>query len=415
MFGLRVAILAVLLITVQEIFIIQSSTVMLEMLLAFLCFSTIVFYAKGRYFMTALCMTMLFYTKESGLVVGVVLGIDAIVSIVDKRTLQKLRIYQLLSVAIPFALIGIFFLLQKHIRGWYVFPLHTNMIQHRWDLFWFTFRMSCVETLFCGQLRYYYFLLLVSLAVVATILRKQFKLLAVLLPAICIYYFVDDTRAGRVLPGIPFFIVFFLSSLFFLYTCSAREYIEDQKQRKVIRLCGWFILCFLCFSAMNFFTPRYILAAMVPLLFITAVFCINLIGQSYSWLYYPVVVIVLVIGGIAYAQNDACSDCERGIFNGLDVQQGVVNYFENNVPYDQQIGAMFLEGRNLSEPMSGFLHAGNAFKNTKWEIDKSTKYAVFDNIEADEQRYRQIKDDASFFRVWRIEKGKVWAEIYKRK
>src|ERR1700749_2381100 len=129
-------------------------------------------------------MTLLFYTKESGLVVGVVLGIDALAGVADKQTTLKLRIYRLLAVSVPWALIGIFFLMQKHLRGWYVFPLHTNMIQHRWDLFWFTFRMSCVQTLFCGQLRFYYFLLLLALAILATVRQKKIKLLTILLPAI---------------------------------------------------------------------------------------------------------------------------------------------------------------------------------------------------------------------------------------
>ena len=414
-FDQRTALLALLLIVVQEMFFIQSSLVLLEMLVAFLCFLSLVFYIKERYLLTALSLTMLFYTKESGLVMGAVLGIDTVVSMLNKNTPPlKLRLYKMLSVAVPCAFIGIFFLVQKHVRGWYVFPLYSGLIQHRWDIFWYTFRMSCITTLFYEQLRFYYFLLLLPIAVIAAVRQKNTALMTILLPAFCIYYFVDDTRAGRILPSIPFFILFVAASVFFIYTYSAKEYCPDSKQRKLVRLSGWFVLCFLCFSAMNFFTPRYLLAAMIPLFFIISVCCVNVIKQSYTWLYYAVILAVLTIGGFAYMHNDAWGDCEHGIFDGLYVQQGVVDYFEKNVPNDLHIAALFMEGQHLSDPATGFLHRDKPYTDVKWDINDETRYAIFDNIEADE-RYTRIKNDTGFYLAKRIEKGKVWAEIYKRK
>ena len=371
------------------------------------------FYVKERYLWTTLCLTMLFYTKESGLVAGFVLGVDAIFSFLNKKTPVKLRLYKLLSVGLPCIFIGIFFLVQKHIRGWYILPLYSESISHTFGGFWYLLRIGCIRTVFYDQMRFYYFILLMLLAAVAAIKRKSLKIMAVLLPATCIYYFVDDTRAGRLLPGIPFFVVFILSATYFLYTYSSDQY-YTEKQRKLIRLNGWFVLCFLCFSAMNFFTPRYLLAAIVPMLFITAVFSVNLIRQSYSWLFYPVVLVVLAIGACAYIQNSAWGDCEHGMFDALDAQQGVVNYFEKNVGSDEHIGALFMEGQHLSSPATGFLHSDRAFWNVSWDINANTEYAIFDDIEND-TRHVQIKNDTSFHLVQRIEKGKVWAEIYKRK
>ncbi len=414
-FGCRVAVLALTLIIVQEMFFIQSSILLPEMLVALWCFLSLVFYAKEKYLLTALCLTLLFYTKESGLVMGAVLGIDAIAGSFKKGTSLKLLLYRLLSVGIPCVLIAVFFLIQKHLLGWYIFPMHNGMIQHKWNIVWFNFRMCGIETLYCAQMRNYYFLLLAAVAVITAIKRKKLKLLTILLPVVCIYYFVDDTRAGRLLPSVPFFIVFILSALCFIYTYSASEYCTSPQQRKLIRLSGWFILCFLCFSAMNFFTPRYILAAMIPMLFITSVFYLQVIKLSFTWLYYPVILLVLGIGVRAYMHNEVYGDCEHGIFDALTVQQGVTDYFEKNVARDQQIGAMFMESQHLTDPATGFLHSEKAFKNVKWEVGSNTHYAVFDDIEPDEKRYLQIKGDTGFYLAKRIEKGIVWAEIYKRK
>ncbi len=411
MFDQRVAVLALILVIVQEMFFIQSSLVLFEMLVAFLCFSSLVFYVREKYFLTALCLTMLFYTKESGLVAGIVLGIDAFFNFLNKNAPLKLRIYKLVSVGVPCLFIGVFFVMQKHLRGWYIFPLYSDCIKHSFTDFWYLFRIGCVKTVFIDQLRFCYFMLLVLLAVVAAVRQRKLKPLTILLPAICIYYLIDDTRAGRLLPGIPFFIVFILSVIWLVYSYPAREYYSDR-QRKLIRINGWFVICFLCFSSLNFFTPRYMLAAIIPTLFISAVFMNTLIKHAY--VYVTVLIIILSIGGYAYMLSDAWGDCEHGIFDGLKVQQGVADYFEKNVPRDQYIGALSMEGQHLSNPATGFLHSDRAFTNVSWDINANTHYAIFDNIEND-TRYAQIKNDTCFYPAKRIEKGNVWAEIYKRK
>src|SRR6185437_15912797 len=105
-------------------------------------------------------------------------------------------------------LIAVFFLLQKHLRGWFIFPFHSEVLKHTWADFWYSFRMACVRDTFYVHYRFYLFLFLMVLSVIASVRNKRARYLSDFIPSFIIYYYVDDMRAGRLLPGVPFFILF---------------------------------------------------------------------------------------------------------------------------------------------------------------------------------------------------------------
>jgi len=262
----------------------------------------------------------------------------------------------------------------------------------------------------------YDLLILPAIAIAATIKQKSLRLLAILPLTICIYYFVDDMRTGRLLPSAPFAIVFLVSVFYFLYTYSSKHYFSELYQRRLIILLGLFTLCFLIFSAFNFVTSRYLLTSLVPMLFIVAI-CIDKMSElAYRWLYYPAVAGILVVAFFTFKDSTGHGDIDMNAFKALAVQQGVVDYLEAQQAYDKNISTgSYLESEHLKDPATGFLHSQKAFKNVVWELDGHTYYAIFDNIEPD-NRYEQFKKDTvSFQLVQRIKKGNVWAEMYKRK
>jgi len=143
MFDIRVAITALLLIAFQQVYFVQSSLVLLELLLAFLGFLSIYFYVTKKYVLTAITLTMLFYTKESGMVLGLVLIVDATFLMFKKGIALKDRLYNMLSLLIPVLLIGVFFLIQKKVSGWYVLPLYSNGLETSWDSYYEKIRSCC--------------------------------------------------------------------------------------------------------------------------------------------------------------------------------------------------------------------------------------------------------------------------------
>jgi hypothetical protein len=175
LFNQRVALLALLLVSTLMVFFIQSSFVLFDVLIAFLCFLSLVFYVKDKFFLTALCLTAVFYTKESGLIIGFVLGWDALTCLFNKNIDWKTRVFRIVSVAVPCILIGIFFLLQKHIRGWYIFPLYNSLIELNWDHLWYNFRKNNLGNTFDYVSKQYYFLLLLLVSLLAAIKNKNVK------------------------------------------------------------------------------------------------------------------------------------------------------------------------------------------------------------------------------------------------
>ena len=415
LFNKRAAIMSMVLVATQVVFFVQSSYVLFEMLVAFLAFLSLYFYVRQKYFLTALFLSALFYTKESGLIMGFVLGMAACIGLFDKKMELKKRMYQLISVAIPCVLIGIFFLIQKHIRGWYIFPFYNNLIEHNWDSFWYNFRHNGVKNTFYAYLKYYYFLLLLAVSLIAAIKNKSFKYLAFFLPAIIIYYFVDDMRAGRPMPSFPFFISFILSIMLMLYLLKQLKIYRDTQQEQFIVLSCFFIFCFFCFSSMNFFTYRYLLPSLIPLFFFTAVIFDKFIERTYPVLYYPALLLMLVISFFAFKTDEGYGDADIHDVDGMDVQQSVVDYMEKMNYYDKNIGSgSFLERQHLFDPATGFLHSDKTFKKLDWSIDRYTEIAIFDNLEPDNRYESYFNRDSSFHRVFRNQKGKVWAEIYLR-
>jgi len=414
LFNQQVAVLSLLLVATQVVFFVQSSFVLFEMLVAFLAFLSLYFYIRGKYFLTILCLSALFYTKESGLVMGIVLGIDAIAGLFNKTNEWRRRLLSLASIVIPCMLIGIFFMLQKHIRGWYIFPFYNDLIEHRWASFWYNFRRNSLRNIFHDQLNYSYFILFLGVSLVAGVKNKNLKYLAVFLPAFIIYCVIDDHHSVTIY-GIAFFLLFAFSVVVMLYALKQlRVYRAAVEERWVVLSCS-FIFCFFCFSSMNFFTFRYLLPAIVLLFFFIAVIIDKFIDRSYPVLYYPALLLILLIGFFSFKKDNDYGDTHLKAFYGMDVQQSVVDYLEKKNDYDKIIGTgSFLESQHLINPATGFLHTGKAFKNVSWYIDRKTDYAIFDNLEPD-NRYNDFKKDTGFHLVYQYQKGEKWAEIYYRK
>ncbi len=415
LFNQRVAVIALLLLASQEIFIIQSSFVLLEVCLALFCLLSIYFYSKDKYILTALSVTALFYTKESGLILGAIIGVDASVRLFYKNTDRRAALLRLASIAAPCVLAGVFFLLQKQARGWYIFPYHSQIIEFYWHSFWYKFRMDCVSATFYTNLKYYYYLLLLLIAVVASVKNRNARFIAIFIPIYFIYYFVNDMRAGRILPSVPFFTLFVIGWFYTIYVFANSKVFSSLAQRRFIFLTGCFALFFLCFSAMNFFSYRYILAVMVPMMVVVAALFDVLIANSYKVMYYISLTAFAIISFFAIKDNNNYGDTDFGAFKAMKVGQQVVSYMEEQGYYDRNIGlGSYLQQQQLIEPAAGYLRSDRKFTNVRMDIDGNSEFAIFNNVENDARR-DEFKKETSFRLERRFEEGNVWAEVYRRK
>lgn len=415
LFNQRVATMALLLAATLEAFFVQSSFILPEMLVAFLCFLSLYFYVKSRFVYTAICLSALFLCKESGMIMGAILGVDAVVRIFYKSGDRKGSVLRLVSIAVPCVLIGLFFLIQKQVNGWYIFPLHADSIEHDWQSFWVRFRMLVVSDTYCRNLRFYYFLLLLFIGIIASIKIKNIRFAILALPAAFVYYFVDDMRAGRILPSVPFFILFVIVWFWCAWVVTRKEMFVSSTQRHFIFLALCFVLCYQCFCASNFYVYRYQLASVVMSLFVLAALYDVYVRRSFGFLYPVSLAAFLVLGYVSFNSHEGTiADTDTDAFIAMDVEQNVVDYREEKAYYDKNItcGA-YLERAHLTNLATGFLKHQRVFSHVKWDIEGNTDIIIFNNIEAD-YRYERKNEWQNFELIHRIQKGSVWAEVYKR-
>jgi len=122
-FNHRVAAISLLLVATHVSFFAGSAFVLLEILVALLAFLSIYLYVKEQFLLATLALTALFLTKESGLIAGFVIGMDALIALFNTKTALKTRILKLMPVTIACIVIAAFFIL--HVHGIdYLFPLH---------------------------------------------------------------------------------------------------------------------------------------------------------------------------------------------------------------------------------------------------------------------------------------------------
>lgn len=413
LFNARTAAMAVLLTAGQVVFFVQSSFVLPEVLVSLLAFLSLAFYCRQQYLATALSLACLLYTKESGVVMLGVLGADALIRLFSKDTFSK-KMLRIAAVSLPVVPVLIFFTLQKQAYGWWFFPLHTKMIDTDMRHMWYTLRVSALDAIFAGDQRIYQLLLAIVAISVFAITKKKFRLLSIVPIAVLLYFAITDVNfATRLNQFVLYTAIFVALSIVFLGACN--KYIAvSNEQQKYFTLSFVFIFAFALFSSVNFFTYRYMLESIIPLLVLAATLICTTIEATCRFLYYPALLIIVFISAVGFYTDEGGGDTDLACFGNMQLQQHVVDYLEKNNAYDATIGAgCFIHRVHLTDPATGFLTSNRTFTHVDWDINYAD-YIIVDNIEPDERYDWLITKDPSLKLVFRETKGGSWVEIYKR-
>ncbi len=411
LFNKRMAIISLLLVATQVIFFVQSTLLLPEVMVAWLSLLTLYCYSANKYLLTFISCTALMLTKESGFSLGLVLGIHATWQLFNKETAPADRLRNFASVAGAAVVTGLFFLLQKKLNGWYLFPEHTGLMDFHWDMFRGKLRY-CIEIIFTHQYRSYIFGLLVLISVAAAIAQRSVSYAYPAILAIALFilggeYYGFVTRR--------LFIPAVLALFIFTFHSLLKENGNDKKSRRFIVLSIYFIAAYLSFTCLNFFTNRYLFSAILMVLLLAG-YCFDVMLDSFKRvIFYPFVAGILIIAFFAFRNNTGNGDVDLSIYNSMNVQEDVVSYLEQQQLYDHYISAHSpLQREHLTKPFTGFLHSSKVFTQVDYIIQPSTEFVIIDNIEIDASPdLNKLKTE--FALIKRFEKGGIWAEIYKRK
>lgn len=412
LFSKQVATTALLLVAFQLTFFVQAAFVLPEVLVALCGFLSVYFYVTNKYWLTTLMLTMLFFTKESGLVLGAVLGIDAFISLFHKAETLKSRVLKIVSVSVPIVLIGLFFVTQKVINGWYVLPLYTEGLEHSWQAYYEKMREGA-KFVFRNDFRRYFFLLLVILSLVIALKQKRILSALPVMAGLTVFLMASDSF-HFIASSYIVVILFLISILVFFIKAADITGCRNGIQRKFLALSGIFCVLFFMFSAYNmFYIFRYLLIALVPVLFVSALlyeyYSKNLLRKFSIIFLLPVV----VIQAYAFKNTPGIGDSQLGAFDGIYIHEQVVDFLVKNKLHDKSIGVgANMQRIHLVDPYSGYLNSPDTFTNVQWDITPETQIVIFDNLEPD-NRHKFVCKDSNYKLIFRTTKGEGWAEIYK--
>jgi len=360
LFNKDAALLTVVLLMLQPVFITQSSFLLLEIMVTLLGVWTIFFWFERKFWQYILFSIMLVMTKESGLFLVFALCvwqlIDFIIIRSDKFSIRLFfqRYFILLAPAIFF---GIYLLVQYATYGWFFYPLRL----HDMDLTADTLKHNSWWTR----------------QVIFFLHGRSYITLALLL-ATLVYYFIPGTR----LTSRQWNVLWFLLVFIFIY-----QYI----------------------SIFNFISNRYFLITNAALIMITAVLMVQTF-EKYKWLLYPMS--ALLIFSQAWYSNERSNpndDC-LGAIDITSVHQKTVRYLEEENLYNERIFTHFLMRINLTWPSSGYLSDEQTFTDIKMEFNDNVKYVVSSSTELYETD--SVRKLPQLRLLKRYEQYYAWSEIY---
>jgi len=363
-FGQRVSIIATVIVFTNQMFAVQSSFLLPEVLIGFLCVITVYYFLEKNFILYFITGSALILTKESAVVLFAVLGLFLLINSIREHLAFKKLLRAGFFYAAPILVYVLFLCIQKMKWGWFLFPAHVDLMD-------FAF---------------------------GTIKGRLVKSYAVLF-----YFYENIVFVGMVL----------LSTILLFLGFSKRERFS-RKQQDVLLIVFLFAIGYSLFTAINFYTLRYLLALFFMLVIPIAV----VVGRvQLSGVYQTILSVVFIATMLfvvlirPYRLAERVGDCSWGYVNAVQVRQQLINRAISDHP-KATFFAGFLMGVNMRDSRLAYVRPNQMPKMV--EIDQA-EFALVSKIEENEWYMPTIQDTNQFQVVLEIEEKNFWGRLYKRK
>lgn len=347
-----VALASCALLVFQPIFYAQSSMVLPEVLLSFLCFLSLWTCYKKKWLLYVLFASLAIWTKESAVAFIICLTGALLITFIKNRTFS---VKETLLVISPLLSFFIFMLCNKAAFGWYLYPEHTGML---------TLELA---PLF-GKIK----------AIFHDIFVQQKRLPLTLLAA---------------------------GSAIFLLARNTKLLKNDLLIFFAVPIVG-----FSLFSAINFYTVRYILVIFPLAIVLISWFVVEVLDDKQIWL------ALLVSGFMIHSivqlfDRRSIRDIDLSYLDYGPTQLDVIDFMETNRLYDESIHTGFLTGTALTQKYGGYRNSDQEFTKVNQEMSPDQNYFIFSSLEPHHHRDRVIDHPESKL-LKTASKGNVKFEIY---
>ncbi len=415
LFGRKEAMLVLLLVSTRVVFFVDSSFVYPEIMVAMFAFLSLYCYSKHYLLLTSLMLFMLFFSKEGGLVIGAVIGVDALISLFRKDESIGRRIMRLAAVLAPTCLIGLFFVLQKAKFGWYVNPGHVNQIREDWTSFYIMFKSGLYWTFRGDKAMNALVFFIILLSIIPAFRFKNIRYLFLCPPALIVYFQAEmfPTQAKESVVWMILFLLFFTIPVYYILQLNKTM---SAPTRKFIILLSICVVTYLLYSSLTHIGYRYLIVIIVFVLIFFAVCMSTYIAAGSKNLFYFAVGGILLIGVYGFYSNDRAEDTQLGAFREMNVQLQEFSYLEKENAYDKEIAyGCTWEMLRLTDTLQGFLSSARTFTHMqRFPIGPHTEYAIFGNCcDNSPDEYQHMLANPAFHSVYKVKDGEMWAEIFK--
>ncbi|MBK7763202.1 MAG: hypothetical protein IPI46_07485 [Bacteroidetes bacterium] len=358
--GISIAFIATAFLLFQEVFIVQSSFLLPEVLIAFLGIFCFYAYVQKNYLLYILCGAMLVLTKESGIVAILVVCLYELIQFLYHKKLNLKGIAFLFFWSLPLWIFGLFILIQKLKWGWYLFPEHVSMM----DL---------------------------SIAGIKNRLH-----------AIATYLFFSE---GRNVYTFLFFACILLIAIF------KWKLFKQIVSMPVVHLLLVFFIFYSLFSSVNFYSARYLLALLPVIAILSAIIIDQLFSNQKISFFFSILLAVFFLSQYFLIQTAGLGDTSKHYVHSVSSLKLTIDEFviKNT---RSSFGGDFLTNTNLQFPEAGYISSKMKLHVVSPD---DAQYIIATSIEPLEEKIKELKQQNKIEMVYENVSGPAWCRVYYRK
>jgi hypothetical protein len=397
------AVIGTVLLSLQQALLAQSALLLPEVFLALGIMWTIHFWIKSQWVAYAIAGSLSVLIKESAWVIVMLLPLLSIVQHFLQNKIVTLQ--AIFAQCTPIFTIGLF-LLYNYLRfDWWLYPEHTGMVQLNSAYIKQTFQRAYTFT-FELQGRELFLYIGISLMI---FFRKQLPVWERIL-----HFLLLGAVVKVVFDRLPFLdgyglLLLIPLAIFSWYRLIFPLFRKGSKET-LIAVIATYLIAFVLFSSLNFYTARYLLNAIVLFLLggALAIHEFAFWRPYMTWIMPAAAGLALVVSLSGVRHN---LDINLGYRDSIEVTQAFVDYMVEQAYFDKDIAATFLDNNNLNGFPAGYRTDGPLFQSVQGQVDKGVELVLFGNLSAGIHK----EDLAGFELEKRWESGTSWTELYRRK
>ncbi|MCF8371188.1 MAG: glycosyltransferase family 39 protein [Bacteroidales bacterium] len=355
LFDQNIALVSVLLLLMQPIFLAQSGLVLPEVMLALFALLSVFFFLKKKMTLYFISATLMLFTKETGVAIVFVAFMLEIVRQKGGILSQPWKtIKTLFVVGSPVLVLFAYLLVQYFYQGWFLFPEHTGFV---------TFD-------------------------IATVWNR-------LTEGYGAYIFIYQGRN-----------LLLFSALVLLVYALIRKVKLDHKTELFALFA--FIVGFMLVSSVNFFSNRYTLTVVVLFLVLSTGIILQVLKNKYLAIGFTFIALALQI---PILQKKSGSDHNLGYVNAVKANIAMTDYISTLQIQDKEICANFNTMEILRNPLCGYVDEGTSFKNLVHPFNDETDYCIISNYDTPKADW-DLAEKNDLKLMQRFEMGQAWIAIY---